>query len=121
MMRPSRAAAVKNGPTSGPPEGLVLDGREHGGRLVCVGIGRVTLVVDRREISDRRMATARVVEALDELEHRGPRLGLRLEAAPVEKLAFQRGEEALAHGIVVGVSDRAHRGAHTSLAAAATE
>jgi hypothetical protein len=33
---------------------------------------------------------------------------LGLEPAPVEKLAFQRGEEALAHGIVVGVSDRAH-------------
>ena len=43
---PSRAAAVKDGPTWGPPEGLVLDGREHGGRLVCFGIGRVTLVVD---------------------------------------------------------------------------
>jgi hypothetical protein len=49
------------------------------------------------------------IEALDELEHRDPRFGLRLEPAPVEKLAFQCGEEALAHGIVVGVSDRAHR------------
>jgi hypothetical protein len=36
-VRPSRAAAVKDGPTWGPPGGLVLDGREHGGRLVCVG------------------------------------------------------------------------------------
>jgi hypothetical protein len=54
------------------------------------------------------MTPARVVEALDEFEHGGPRLGLRLEPALVEKLAFQRGEEALAHGIVVGVSDRAH-------------
>jgi len=36
---------------------LVLDGREHDGRLVCVGIGRMTtLVVDRGEIPDRRMA-----------------------------------------------------------------
>lgn len=35
----------------------------------------------------------------------GPRLGLGLEPAPVEKLAFQHGEEALANGIVVGVSD----------------
>jgi hypothetical protein len=48
MVRPSRAAAVKDGPTWGPPEGLVLDGREHDGRLVCVGIGReTTLVFDR--------------------------------------------------------------------------
>jgi hypothetical protein len=30
-VRPSRAAAVKDGPTSGPPGGLVLDRREHGG------------------------------------------------------------------------------------------
>src|SRR6516162_11139596 len=121
MMRPSRAAAVKDGPTWGPPGGLVLDGCEHGGMLVCVGIGRVTLVVIRGEIPDRGMTTARVIEALDEFEHRDPRLGLRLEPAPVEKLAFQRGEEALAHGIVVGVSDRTHRGAHAGLAAAMAE
>ena len=38
MVRLSRAAAVKDGPLLGPPEGLVLDGREHDGRLVCVGI-----------------------------------------------------------------------------------
>src|SRR5271165_6870885 len=37
MVRRSRAAAVKDGPVLGPPEGLVLDGRERGGRLVWVG------------------------------------------------------------------------------------
>jgi hypothetical protein len=94
MVRPSRAAAVKDGPSWGPPEGLVIDRREHGGRLVCVGIGRMTtLVVDWGEIPDRRMMASRIVEAFDELEHRDPRLGLRLEPTPVEKLAFQRGEE----------------------------
>jgi len=30
--------AVKDGRFPRPPEGLVLDGREHGGRLVCVAI-----------------------------------------------------------------------------------
>jgi len=30
--------AVKDGRLLRPPEGLVLDGREHGGRLVCVAI-----------------------------------------------------------------------------------
>jgi hypothetical protein len=40
MVRPSRGAAVKDGPLLGPPGGLVLDGREHDGRLVCVGIER---------------------------------------------------------------------------------
>ena len=49
------------------------------------------------------------------------RLGLRLEAVPREKLAFEGGEEALAHGVVVGVADRTHRGAHTCLTAAVAE
>ena len=51
MVRPSRAAAVKDGPILGPPEGRVLDGRERGGRLACVGIDLQTLmpalIVDR--------------------------------------------------------------------------
>jgi hypothetical protein len=54
MMRPSRAVTVKDGPGLGPPAGLVLDGREHGGRLVCVGTRRmVALVLDRRKIPER--------------------------------------------------------------------
>jgi hypothetical protein len=60
------------------------------------------------EIADRRMTAAPVVESLDELEHHDPRLGLRLEPTPVKKLAFQRGEEALAHRIVVGVAIRTY-------------
>src|SRR6266404_8510117 len=91
MVRPSRAAAVKDGPARVPPGGLVLDGREHDGRLVCAGIDRVpTLVVDRGEIPDRRVAAARIVEAFDEIEHRDPRLGLGFEPAPVENLALER-------------------------------
>jgi hypothetical protein len=38
MVRPSRAAAVRDGRLLRPPKGFVLDGCEHGGRLVCVGI-----------------------------------------------------------------------------------
>jgi hypothetical protein len=57
MVRPSGAVAVKDGPILGPPEGLVLDGREHDGRLVCVGIDcrrlMPALVIDWRKISDR--------------------------------------------------------------------
>ena len=49
------AAVARSGgqgrPLLGPPEGLVLDAREHGGRLVCVGIDSrrlmPPLVVDR--------------------------------------------------------------------------
>ena len=124
MVRRSRAAAVKDGRILRPPGGLVLDCREHDGRLVCVGIDRrrvmPALVVDRREISDRGMA-APIVEAFDERERRIARLGLRLEAVPREKLAFEGGEEALAHGIVVCVADRTHRGAHARVTAAVTE
>src|SRR5215467_5420050 len=38
LMRLPRAVAVKDGRVRRPPEGLVLDGGEHGGRLVCVAI-----------------------------------------------------------------------------------
>jgi hypothetical protein len=34
--------AVKDGRFLRPPEGLVLDGREHRGRLVCVAIEKAT-------------------------------------------------------------------------------
>jgi hypothetical protein len=46
----------RNGPLLGPPGGLVLDGREHGGRLVCVGTDcrrlMLALVIERRSIAD---------------------------------------------------------------------
>ena len=38
LTRLPRAVAVKDGRLLRPPEGLVLDGREHGGRLMCVAI-----------------------------------------------------------------------------------
>jgi hypothetical protein len=51
VSRLSGAAAVKNGHVLRPPVGLVLDGREHGGRLMCAGNDIAclmpALVVDR--------------------------------------------------------------------------
>jgi hypothetical protein len=38
-----------------------------------------------------------------------------LEATPIKQLAFERGEEARRHRVIVGVSDRTHRGAHARL------
>lgn len=61
------------------------------------------------------MSPTRIVEALDKLEDGNARLGLRLKATLIEQLAFERGKEALRHRIVVGVSDRPHRGANTRL------
>src|SRR5262249_36340156 len=105
-----------------PPEGLVLDGSEHDGIVMRAGSGRqLTLIIDRREIADRGMAAPAIVEAFHEGKYRGARRGLVPEALPIEQLAFQRGEEALAHGVVVGVADRAHRGPHACGPAALPE
>src|SRR5437016_306029 len=71
---PARGAAVKDGHLW-PPEGLVLDGREHDGILWRAGIGRLlVLEAHRREISDRGMAPSAIVEAFDEGEHCRARL-----------------------------------------------
>ena len=67
------------------------------------------------------MTTVRVVPALDELEDRHTRLGLRLETVPVNQLAFERGKEALGHRIVVAIADRPHRRPHTHQSAALAE
>jgi hypothetical protein len=46
-----------------------------------------------------------IVPALDELEHRRARVGLGMETATVEQLAFKRTEKALAHRIVEAITD----------------
>jgi len=78
-------------------------------------------VVDRRWIVERRVAAVRVVPSLDEIEHRHAGLDLGLEPAAVEQLAFERGEEALAHGIVETIIHGAHRRPHCDLAATFAE
>ena len=66
MTRLPRAVAVKDGRFLRPPEGLVLDGREHGGRLVCVaidgccmmpvfGINREKYPIDEYGVADCKM------------------------------------------------------------------
>ena len=61
------------------------------------------------EVVDPRVTPAGVVEALDEVEHGEFGFGAVDEARPIEQLAFERGEEALAHRVVVAVADRSHR------------
>ena len=63
----------------------------------------------------------RVVPTFDEIEDGHLCLGLGLAAAAVQQLAFQRGEEAFAHGVIETVADRAHGGSYTSLLAARSE
>ena len=80
-----------------------------------------SLELDGREVAERGVPTVRVVPALDEVEDRDAGLGLRAEAVAIEQLAFERGEEALAHRVVVSVADRAHRRPDAGLAAALAE
>ena len=67
------------------------------------------------------MSSTRVVEALDEVEDGHPGLGSGPEPATVQQLALERGEEALAEGVVVGVSHRSHRRLYAYLPAAEAE
>src|SRR5271155_2015584 len=78
-------------------------------------------VFDGRQIPEGRMATGRVVEAFDELKDGHPRLAARSETAPIDQLAFEGGEETLAHRIVVGVADRACRWTNAGFLAAIAE
>ena len=98
-------------------------GRRESGLPVC-SCGRLPLVVferDRRLVAQRRVTPAPVVEALDELEDRHARLGVAAKAAPIQQLALQGREEALAQRVVVGIAHRAGRGSHASLLAARPE
>jgi hypothetical protein len=62
-----------------------------------------------------------VVEALNELEDDHPGFALRSEATAIEQFAFERGEEALAHRVVVSVADGAGGRPDASLLAAGAE
>src|SRR2546428_10699879 len=62
------------------------------------------------------MPAARVVPALDEVEDAEAGLGRRWEALPIEQLALEGCEEALAEGAVVGVTHAAHPGPDPRLA-----
>jgi hypothetical protein len=49
------------------------------------------------------VAATRIVPALEEVEERGPGRGQGGELGAIERLTFERGEEALAQSVVVGV------------------
>jgi len=80
-------------------------------------VGRMgPLVGGRREVTERRVPTPRVVPALEKLEERRPVVSVGAEALSVEQLALEGGEEALAQGVVVGVAYTSHRGPDAGLA-----
>lgn len=51
----------------------------------------------------------RVVPAFDIAEDSQTRFGVRCNTVPGEALDFERREEALGHGVVVGIAARSHR------------
>src|SRR6267378_2490337 len=71
------------------------------------------LELDRRDTAKSLVTADRVVPALDKLEDRHARFGLRLETPAREQLAIERGEEALAHRVVVGIAHRFSRSSFT--------
>ncbi len=59
-------------------------------RRLCMGlVVMAPFELGRRDLSERAVAAARVVPALDVGEEREPRFGLGLPAAPIDQLAFE--------------------------------
>jgi hypothetical protein len=67
------------------------------------------------------MMTARIVPDLDELDERYRCFGLGIELALVEKLAFESGDEAIAHRVVLGIPNRFHGRPDSCFFASVTE
>jgi len=65
------------------------------------------------------MSTGRVIPTFNELED--CHAGLGREAVTIEEFALQGSEEAFAQGVVVAITGRTHRGAHTGLLAASSK
>lgn len=63
------------------------------------------------------MPAARIVPALDEVEDGSARLHPGAEPLAIEQLALERGEEALAEGVIVRVAHAAHRRADAGVPA----
>lgn len=76
---------------------------------------------DGREVVQFGMASSRVVPGLDPGEDFKPGLGLGLPGAPGDEFAFETGKEALGHGVIVGITHRAHRRAYPHEATASAE
>src|SRR5712691_5143692 len=64
------------------------------------------------------MPPMRIVPALDEVEDGYSGVGLGREAAAVQQLTLERGEEALTEGVIIGVAHVLHGRADAGLAAA---
>src|SRR3989339_658424 len=66
------------------------------------------LVGDGRMVPQGRVPPAGIIPPLDPVEQLPSRLLRGVKATALYQLRFERGEERLRHGVVEGVSDRAH-------------
>src|ERR1043165_9210856 len=79
--------------------------RFRGQVVSCVRHHRLTLELHVGKVAEGRVPAARVIEAFDEVDDRSARLVVSFERGAVDQLTLERGEEALAHGVVVAVAD----------------
>jgi hypothetical protein len=77
-----------------------------GSAVVRGGRAEFALEVDGRLLADTAVAPTRVVPTLDPGEDRHAALGEGLPTAPVDEFAFQAGEKALGHRVVVGIETK---------------
>ena len=107
---------MRPGPVGIAPSGYrgmstVLEPRFRGRFIAWRSIGGLAapLEVDGGLVTEAGVATVRVIPPFDVLEEGPARLGSSREPVAVEKFAFEGGEEALGHRVVMAVADRAHR------------
>jgi len=62
----------------------------------------------RAQVAEPGVASPRVVEGFDAIEHGEPGVGPGAPAGAVDELGLERRAEALGHGVVVGVAGQAH-------------
>jgi hypothetical protein len=79
-------------------------------------VDEVLFVLDRGPVLQGAVESVGVVPD-EPFEHRGASVGSGGEVFVVDEFAFQRSEERLGHGVVVTVTDGAHRLGDTELAA----
>ncbi len=73
------------------------------------------------EIAEGGVATMRIIPALDEVEDGKLRFALGFESMLDQQFAFEHCVEALAHCVVVAVTDRTHRWSDSGFSAAQPE
>ena len=62
----------------------------------------------RRMVGDGRMPAMRIIPPFNVGEESQPRFLMRTERSAIDQFTLKRGEEALAHRVVIAVASRPH-------------